>query len=646
MDAINKNNHHDEVNLKELFLIVWAHKFLILFISISAVLFGVYLLLNTEKIYTSQVTFKMSSNQPENIQFGGDVRALAGLAGINMQSDDTISEETIKGRIFVEKIDKKLNLQDDIFFNTYKKNYEESHWLSKLKQPFNFKPISLDPNEVIWQGIVGIYSKNISLDISKNNIIKISATHKNALRAAEIANVIMDNILTEKKAKKNSIMNDQLDYLTNTMANSLSELELVQSKLKTFAMENSALPLENFAIGSLQLDSLREKLKRAEDIYNATLEIKKILQKKYPTTEDYINLKNNFPIVDKVEFRRVLGQNETISSWSWPERTTILVVLETLFDRKRRLQSEIDESQKAAIQSGKALEVYAKLKREEKIAEATYTVLIEQVKAQSMSAGYKPDNSTIYEYAAPSISPSGPNKFIYLIISLIFGLFVGVLISFLIAVRKKVFYSKEALTADVKTKFAINIKTFFVFRKKSLRQIIKIITNKSFPALRDITVEINKNSSGFVLVSSAQSKLKSFEFALTLASYMQRDKVKVAVINFSHKNSKLFHKEKHNQYGAFEQIDEEVNISILRPVNYTEPMDFLGNKDFSQNLIVLKKSFDIIFICSDNNDALSLVRAIRIEDIFHIVLTRLKHTKVESLVQMQNIIPTQGLFYD
>ena len=46
------------------------------------------------------------------------------------------------------------------------------------------------------------------------------------------------------------------------------------------------------------------------------------------------------------------------------------------------------------------LETYAKLEREAKIAEATYTVLIEQVKAQSMIAGFRPDNTEVYEYAS------------------------------------------------------------------------------------------------------------------------------------------------------------------------------------------------------------------------------------------------------
>ena len=80
-----------------------------------------------------------------------------------------------------------------------------------------------------------------------------------------------------------------------------------------------------------------------------------------------------------------------------------------------------------------ALETYAKLEREAKIAEATYTVLIEQVKAQSITAGYQPDNSEVYEYASAPINPSAPNRNQILALGAILGLFVGIALSFVLA---------------------------------------------------------------------------------------------------------------------------------------------------------------------------------------------------------------------
>ena len=199
------------------------------------------------------------------------------------------------------------------------------------------------------------------------------------------------------------------------MAKALSDLEASQSSLKQFALENSALPLESFAARSLQLDGLREQLSRTTELYDAVVALSSILQNKTTDQKNYLALRQQFPIVDQVEFRRILGQNEIISSWSWPEASSVDAVFDTLTERKNRLQSQINASQIDAERSGLALETYAKLEREAKIAEAAYTVMIEQVKAQSMASGYRPNRTEVYEYASPSISPSAPKR------SLIFG---------------------------------------------------------------------------------------------------------------------------------------------------------------------------------------------------------------------------------
>ena len=41
----------------------------------------------------------------------------------------------------------------------------------------------------------------------------------------------------------------------------------------------------------------------------------------------------------------------------------------------------------------------SKFTRDAKVAEATYTVLIEQVKSQSLAAGFKPQTFKVFEYA-------------------------------------------------------------------------------------------------------------------------------------------------------------------------------------------------------------------------------------------------------
>ena len=84
------------------------------------------------------------------------------------------------------------------------------------------------------------------------------------------------------KKKEENDTKGRLVFLSTTMADTLDELESAQEKLKTFALENSALALENFAAESLKLDALRYQYDQAVEFYNAASEIKN-----YIRTESY-----------------------------------------------------------------------------------------------------------------------------------------------------------------------------------------------------------------------------------------------------------------------------------------------------------------------------------------------------------------------
>ena len=267
------------------------------------------------------------------------------------------------------------------------------------------------------------------------------------------------------------------------MAKALSDLEASQSSLKQFALENSALPLESFAAGSLQLDGLREQLSRTSELHEAVVALSLMLQNKTTDQKSYLALRQQFPIVDQVEFRRVLGQNEIISSWSWPEASSVDAVFDTLTERKSRLQSQINASQIDAERSGLALETYAKLEREAKIAEATYTVMIEQVKAQSMVAATDLIRTEVYEYASPSISPSAPKRSLILALGAVLGLFVGAALSLVLALRRGVYYSKNSLITGAQARLTASVRALLPLRNKSLNDLNTMLVKSHAPFL-------------------------------------------------------------------------------------------------------------------------------------------------------------------
>ena len=124
----------------------------------------------------------------------------------------------------------------------------------------------------------------------------------------------------------------------------------------------------------------------------------------------YEMLRSNHPLVDDIDFRRILGMSETISAWTWPQMETVEAVSTTLRDRIKRLDVDINNIEENAKIYATSAEDLAKLTRDAKIAEATYTVLIEQVKSQSLAAGFQPNNFKVFQYAAPPLFPHHQKK--------------------------------------------------------------------------------------------------------------------------------------------------------------------------------------------------------------------------------------------
>ncbi|MDA9283494.1 hypothetical protein N9P77_03580, partial [Amylibacter sp.] len=602
---------------------------------------------NAEKEFTSTAIFKIDHSKSGGVSLGGELGALASFAGFGGGiATSILPTAQVTGRIFIEKLDVKLNFQADPYFNTYNPNSLDPLWKSLIKRAIGWQKSAIDPQEAIWQGIVAKYTKSIVLDETPDGAVKIVVTHVNPQRAAEISNTIMDEIISILENKKNTEQDAQLSYLSNTLAKALSDLEASQSSLKQFALENSALPLESFAARSLQLNGLREQLSRTTELYDAVVALSSMLQNKTSDQKSYLALRQQFPIVDQVEFRRVLGQNEIISSWSWPEASSVDAVFDTLTERKNRLQSQINASQIDAERSGLALETYAKLEREAKIAEATYTVMIEQVKAQSMASGYRPDRTEVYEYASPSISPSAPKRSLILALGAVLGLFVGTVLSLALALRRGVYYSKNSLIAGAQAGITASVSALLPVRNKSLNALNTMLIKKPRPALRDLAVEIHKSSAKQVVVTASRTKLTGNDVARALASYMQSDSVKVAVVDFSSRAKKLGIDLERLSVGSFIVAESAGHISILRPDGDTAAMELLSQRSFWENIQSLNSTFDLVLLCADNSDAISLLSALEGQKIFHITIAKTKKTKSATLIHMRSLLPIQGLLYD
>jgi len=159
-------------------------------------------------------------------------------------------------------------------------------------------------------------------------------------------------------------------------------------------------------------------------------------------------------------------------------------------------------------------------------------------------------------------------------------------------------------------------------------------------------VEIHKSDVTQVVVTSSNSELTSNDAARALASYMQSDTMKVAIINFSSRAEKLSDYDKKLSIESFVVTESVGHLSILRPNSSLVAMELLSHKDFRKNTNMLNSSFNLVFLCADNNDATSLLNALEGQKMFHITLAKTKKTKSTNLEHMRARLPIQGLIYD
>ena len=134
----------------------------------------------------------------------------------------------------------------------------------------------------------------------------------------------------------------RLTYLSETLANSIQEVERTQIELKEYALSNSTAAEEIFIQESLKNDNLRNEEERSKRNFRCNKNSKKTINIGNLNKDLYEELRIKYPLVDKATFRRILGMSETISAWTWPELNTLDAVSITLKDRIKMLDVEID----------------------------------------------------------------------------------------------------------------------------------------------------------------------------------------------------------------------------------------------------------------------------------------------------------------
>lgn len=223
--------YEDEVDLSELFSVLWKDKLLILVFTITAAIFSIIYALYLPNYYSSESVLIARDSQDSGLisQYSG----LTSMMGINLSDSGNSSVyevmEIIQSREFVkhlitfenilpsimaakgfDKNSKKINYDPEIYDSTSKQ------WLSESGSKKPLKPSYLEAHEVYISEMLTI-SRN-----EKTGLIYISIEHISPIFAKDFLTLII------REANK---LNREIDIISSSKALSYLEKELSQTSL-------------------------------------------------------------------------------------------------------------------------------------------------------------------------------------------------------------------------------------------------------------------------------------------------------------------------------------------------------------------------------------------------------------------------------
>lgn len=258
-DPYNNSNFEDEIDLTELFFVLWNHKFKIILFSFASSVLGVYMALNTPNTYTSSAMLTSSSDSGSSLSsLAGQYSGLASLAGISIASGGSsdpvlMAVEKMKSLSFFEKLVEDneylyIGLQaasgwdsqaNKIIINPKVYDALNSKWVSTQEFAVNGKP-SLQSAHLAFRNKFGVGV------VPETGFIKLAFTHYSPHYSKEILDTIILEINKLAKDEEIAIAEETIKFLKNEASNTqLSDLRfvinsLIQKQIETIALANAS----------------------------------------------------------------------------------------------------------------------------------------------------------------------------------------------------------------------------------------------------------------------------------------------------------------------------------------------------------------------------------------------------------------------
>jgi len=245
----------DEIDLRELFSILWNGKWWIIAITFVFAVASVIYSLSLPNIYKAEATLA-PTEEAQGQGFGEELGGLASLAGISMGKQQvdkvTMAMEILKSRQFTKTFVEKHEILPEIMavkewdqtsgtliFNEEAYNPNTQEWVREVEPPKQPEPSSWDYVKAFQDGIL-----SVGKDAETSGLINISVSHQSPHIAQQWVEWLIQDINNHMRLRDIKEAQSSMEYLQNELGETnLSSMhqvfyQLIEKQIQTVMLAN------------------------------------------------------------------------------------------------------------------------------------------------------------------------------------------------------------------------------------------------------------------------------------------------------------------------------------------------------------------------------------------------------------------------
>lgn len=454
----------DEIDLKQLALVVWRRRYLIAFIvSCSTALAA---------LYVATLPFKYSANV--SVQIGLDQTNVLTIEDpyvfeARTQEHYKTQIELIKSRKMLSQVVDKLDLEA-LYLP------REPKFKNELAAVFGLNLASKKVNLSKFERLALLQSSLKVTHTSGSQFITISIDAFSPGAAADIVNLIADQYIDYHSRKRTQVNESTTEWLLNELDELKSKLANAEAELQSFSEEQDLVNIQG--VLGLKSEELKALTQQQLEFQRKVDE----LQIQYTSMENVTDpvVLLNSSVVKSNPIIEAAQQNLTAMQRNWseiklrygPKHPKYLEAQQNVWDAKKSLSKHI-----SALVNGvkrefaAAAEKLAKLKttidktktefqglsriqgefrqkqREVKTRQELYDTLLKRLQETKATSGLDKEFATVLDYALPNPIPTSPKKALIVVLGGVLGGVLSLVLSFLLEFRRSGVLDEQELSA-------------------------------------------------------------------------------------------------------------------------------------------------------------------------------------------------------